>query len=372
MNLRRARPARERWGPAAGPWVAALGLALAVLGAQSLAGLAPPLVERYYSRGLYPHIGRGLSFVSQVVPFSIGEWLLILLLPALAFWLARPRRVVAVLLRLVWLAGGAGLLFLVVWGLNYQRQPLGVSLDLGRREASAEELEAISRALVAGANRNYGEALGRQEPAEGSRLPMARTQLYEMIEAAYQAEPLLGEVGRGRYGPPKPVYFSSLLTRLGIAGIYSPFTGEPNYNAEQPDCDLPHAIAHEKAHQRGFAREDEANFAAFLVCVNAADPYVRYSGYQQALRVVGLLSRAAPERAREIWGQLGPGPRADLRARSAFWRRREGRVLGAVARRANDAYLRANRVESGIRSYDEVTAMIISYYLKYPVESRAR
>src|SRR5438105_6884447 len=75
------------------------------------------------------------------------------------------------------------------------------------------------------------------------------------------------------------------------------------------------------AHQRGFAREDEANFIAFLVCTKASNAYVRYSGYLGALRVLGVLFRVAPERYRETVAAFGEGPRADLRARAQFWAR---------------------------------------------------
>ncbi len=108
---------------------------------------------------------------------------------------------------------------------------------------------------------------------------------------------------------------------LQSSGVYSPFTGEPNYNAIQPDFDLPYVVAHEMAHQRGFAREDEANFIAFMVCTKAAHPYARYSGYLNALRVLSVLYRIAPERYRETVATLGEGPRADLKARGRFWAR---------------------------------------------------
>jgi hypothetical protein len=157
------------------------------------------------------------------------------------------------------------------------------------------------------------------------------------------------------------------MTRFGISGIYSPLTGEANYNAEQPSCDLPYTIAHEMAHQRGFAREDEANFIAFLICSKASHPYLRYSGSLRGLRVLSALRpQVTPERYREIVTALGAGPLQDARASAEFWDRSRNRTLSSVAERTNDAYLQANRVRSGIRNYGEVTALIIGYYLTYP------
>jgi hypothetical protein len=153
------------------------------------------------------------------------------------------------------------------------------------------------------------------------------------------------------------------MSWLGIGGLYNPFTGEANFNALQPDFDLPYSIAHEKAHQCGIAREDEANFVAFLVCSHSTNPFVRYSGYLNALRVVNELGISAPERYRDVAGTLGAGPRADLSARSAFWARFQGRGM-TVTHRINNSYLRANNVPGGARSYSADVALIISYYLQ--------
>src|SRR5262245_31937331 len=100
-------------------WLAAAGLPLAALGLQSVAGHYPQLIERYYSRGIYPSIGRGLAFVSTGFGFSLAEVLLVILLAGLvggAGWQARRlylrrvrlgRLLLSGLLHLMWLAGGA-------------------------------------------------------------------------------------------------------------------------------------------------------------------------------------------------------------------------------------------------------------------------
>jgi hypothetical protein len=215
---------------------------------------------------------------------------------------------------------------------------------------------------VNGVNSNYGESHSRDVESR----PPGRAQIYELIESGYQHESLLGDAASGRYGLPKPIYFSGLLSRLGLSGFYMPFTGEPNFNNAQPDFDLPYVIAHEKAHQRGFAREDEANFIAFLVCVNSPNPYVRYSGYLNALKVVGAFISLDPGFYKSLFEQIGEGPRNDLRARAAFWSRYEGPAR-SVAGKVNNSYLKANRIESGTRSYSEDIALIVGYYLRRAV-----
>jgi hypothetical protein len=374
--MRYAREIRRLWPP--------LALLLAGWGLQRLAAGAPLAVERYYSRGIYQYLGRLPSFINRHFSFSLGELLLIALVIGLIIaaplqarrWVRRYGAAREILLagvrQILWVLGALFLLFLALWGLNYQRPPLGANLGFERREPSVEELEAMSRTVIAAINRDYEAARAGRDWTVRSRLPYDRARLYQLIEEAFEKTQLLGAAARGGYGPPKPVLLSSVMSRLGISGIYSPFTGEPNYNAEQPESELPHSIAHEKAHQRGYAREDEANFIAFLVCIGADDPYVRYAGYLRGLRLLSpLAGKAPPERFRAVSAALAPGPRADLQASAEFWRRARSPVFSPFAERANNAYLKANQVASGIRNYGEVVALMIGYYLTYPAALEA-
>jgi len=378
-------------------WSLPLGLFCAAFAVQLLAGFRPDLTERLYSRGLYTHLAQYVAFSNKFFRFSVAELFVLLLLSgsiAGAVWLAREillRRVewksflFLCVLSLLWAAGVGAPLFLFVWGLNYERQLLIVNLQLERRQASADELETICRSLIAGINRNYEDAHASLAPINNSSavvssntaatshattitngrtlLPLSRVQLYEALEAAYERTPLPGVANNKAFGQPKPIRFSRVLTRLGISGMFFPFTGEANFNAEQPDCDLPFAIAHEMAHQRGFAREDEANFIAFLVCANSTDAYVRYSGYLNSLYVVGALARIAPDRTANIYRTLGAGPRADIFARYVFWTNYQGK-LSATSYLINNAYLKINRIKSGAKNYNEAYALIVGYYLK--------
>ncbi|MCA1592291.1 MAG: DUF3810 domain-containing protein [Acidobacteria bacterium] len=346
---------------------------------QLLAGLAPRYVERYYSLKLFPQLARVFAF-ARFFSFSLAEILSALLLSAFILWLAwlarrlRLRRTQArrILLstfaRSLWLACFGVASFLLVFGLNYQRQPLAETFGLERREPAVPEIEAISREVVESINRDYAESGASVEGERGSRMPLTPAQLYEVLEAAYEREPLLQGSASVAGVSPKPIYLSGLLSRFGISGVYSPFTGEANYNAIQTECDLPFTVAHEMAHQRGFAREDEANFIAFLVCTKASHPFVRYSGYLNALRVLGVLRRLAPERYREIVAAIGEGPRADLKARALFWSRYSGR-LSDFGQGINHVYLKVNGVRSGVKNYNEAVWLIIGYYLKQTADA---
>jgi hypothetical protein len=364
-ELRRAlRAARgELWRP-----LAAL---LAVVAVQQAAALAPGLVEDFYARSFYPRVARTLSRLAGAVAFSAGEVVFILscllLLSAVALFARRLARRRAEWRALVltscklalWCGAALLFVFMLVFGLNYQRPPLVETLGYDRRRAGADELDAMTRAVVEGVNRNYAEA-----HAEGYAAPDA-ARVVRVLEESYAREAELSPFAVGGFGPPKPVYFSGALTRLGISGVYFPFTGEPNFDADAPDFEQPFSIAHEMAHQRGFARESEANFVAFLVCTHAADPFVRYSGYRQGFGVAFELYRLDPVRAREILKGLNSGYREDSQRSARFWLKAGG-AAGDLSRRLNDLYLKANSVKSGTKNYGEVTALLVGYYLKSP------
>ena len=78
-------------------------------------------------------------------------------------------------------------------------------------------------------------------------------------------------------------------------------------------------IAHHKAHQRGYAKEDEANFVGYVICINSTDPPVRYSGYLYGLKVLEVLSKgmwiATTTCFRASMTARGP----TCEARSEFW-----------------------------------------------------
>ena len=306
--------------------------------------------------------------LSRRVSFSAGEALIGLLLVASFVCLGRlcyllisrprerPQLVRAAAVNVVWFTAVLLWLFLFAFGLNYQRPLLYELFGYEQRRANVLELESLGEEVVRGVNDNYMEA-----HAEGRTTP-GSVEIFALLKESYETTAELSLLPRGDFVSPKPAYFSGLLTRLGISGFYFPFTGEPHYNADAPDFQLPFSAAHEMAHQRGVARESEANFVAYLVCVNSRDPFVRYSGYRNGLGVLSELSKLEPERAKSLARQLGPGYVEDSRRAALFWAKAAG-PAGALTRRINDLYLRANRVKSGVEDYKGSTALIIGRYL---------
>ena len=114
-------------------------------------------------------------------------------------------------------------------------------------------------------------------------------------------------------------------------------------------------LAHEWAHLAGYADESEANFVAWLTCARG-DALARYSGW---LALYAHLSDALPrEDRRALADGSRAGPREDLLAINARLLR-SAPVVRRAAREVYDSYLKANRVEKGIESYDAVVRLML-------------
>jgi hypothetical protein len=339
--------------------VAALGILL-----PRVAALSPGTVEAFYSEDAFRAIARVLGFFSGLFVIDLAQIAIAAALAAVVLWLiislARSvrlrslrfgvHRFLAVIAMAVWS-------FYLLWGLNYARPPLEQRLGLARVAPDAPRLAHLARLLGREVNGNYSPASLRSGPP-GRRPPLP--EIARRIALAYdRIQPRLADPDCSL--PKTPAAASWVMTRTGISGFYFPWTGEATVNGAMPAAAIPFAMAHEMAHQRGTAREDEANFLAYLACRESGVPAARYSGALAALAItLGALYQTAPDSVLAVHSMLEAGPRADRAAIRQFWRRHEGRA-SAVAEKVNDRYLKANAQSAGIASYDRAIELLVDY-----------
>jgi hypothetical protein len=356
-----------------------LALALAgaaVFGCSLLLGRSPELAE-LYARTL----GRGapflLSHVTGWLPLSLAEILvaafvlrqLVGAAGGIRGAVRKQRRwrnaLAAGGLRLAQDVGVAVALFYLLWGWNYARAPLEERLGWQSGEsAGVDEVATLCRQMVEATNGAYLALHGVEDAGKPTARPQDRAALDDAIEEGWRVvgeELALAEASGPRRGRPKRLLASPLLDRLGLTGFYFPFTGEANLNGGIPAISLPQVLAHEKAHQRGIAPEDEANFLGFLVAARAPHPLARYSAHLFAHRqLLGALIPSDRERAKELLEARLPGVQRDVDDLYAYWQRFRGPMQRA-ANVVNDAYLRTNRVEGGITSYSRSVELLLAY-----------
>lgn len=352
-----------------GLFLAALVPAAVGYGLQRLADRVPAVGEFHASR-VFPILSWPVRFLSSLVPFSLAELLAVLALPAtlvlLALWIrrivrSRPRwRPLVTGLRSLVLAGSCALLaFMLFHGINYARLPLADSADLSVRERSADELLAASLWLAEGVRREAD--LVRTGPDGAMRLS---GDIQATLKEAAQGYDAVSADFPGLSGPwirPKGVLLSHYWSYTGITGMYFPFTIEANVNIDVPDWSIPVTTLHEIAHTRGFAREDEANFLAFLTAIHHPSADFRYSGYLFAfVNCANALYGIDADRGREAYDALPATAFADLSRNAAYWKQFEGPVR-ETSTKVNDAYLQANLQEDGVRSYGRMVDLVLAY-----------
>lgn len=314
----------------------------------------PEWVETFYTQRFYFALTGLLSPLTSAVSISLSEICLYLcLLAAIWFWLQLLRRRAWKRSLRRMLLGAAVLVawFYVAWGCNYFRTPIDQQLGFARETAALDSL-TFRRYLeqsIAVTNRAW-------RPAAVWNL----SQLDSMLEHSYQrlfsdlSLPLAPGSRR-----PKHLLVPALLNYTLTSGIFSPFLHEVHLNSELLPVELPFVLAHEKAHQMGYARESEASFLGVLACLASADSAVQYAGHFALLE--SFLARAALlQDADSLRRRVRPEVRADLiavRQRSLPYRG----VLSQSSRRMYDAYLRANRVSGGTQNYGEVIELMIRW-----------
>jgi len=310
-----------------------------------------------------------LSYITVIIPFSVAEALLIMIPVIFVFLIVhtfrisdnrvRSNRFMFSVMSVIPLLYS---LMILGFGTGYYGSTIDEKMELDRAEVSAAELYETAIILRNEVNTiadeidfaNYSFSVSPYSVREtGDAVLRAYDKIYDKYTFI---SPLYSRV--------KPVILSEPMTYTHIAGVYSFFTGEANVNTNFPDYTIPFTVAHELAHQRGIAREDEANFVAFLVCKESDDPYIRYSGYLNLFEYVSsALYSADQELYAKVASTLNTDVRYELMAYSKFFDKYRDSVAADVSGAVNDAYLKLQGTE-GTRSYGLVVDLAVAYYKK--------
>ena len=304
----------------------------------------------------------------SAVPFSVTEWVIlslaalgVVLLVLLIVRLIRRRWAKAYRTGMTILSVSAAMfaLFCLWWGVLYYSDSFTEQAGLERRDISVQELETVTRYFAEQANA-AGEHVARGEDgvfrADKSDIFRRSPDIYGGAEQIFPC--LAAPAVRA-----KPVLLSRLLSYIRYTGFFFPYTAEANLNADSPACLLPSTIAHELAHLRGVAREDEANFCAVVACMESGDEDYRYSGALLAYIYLGnALYRADYDAWREVYSTLSENVRADLRANNDYWAQFETPAAD-VSEKVYESFLQTYGDDRGMQSYGACVDLLTVYYL---------
>jgi hypothetical protein len=312
-------------------------------------------VESVYSERIYPIIAATFSFISHFIPFSLWDifWLLAILAMIAALILVILRKIGFgwYVLRIIQFAALLYSFFYISWGFNYFRPKIEDRLNWVKQPANEILFRSVLDTLIDQTNKNYISFTSTDF-----------TEFNTLIEESYHRNAarldILYPNGARR---PKKMIFSSFFAKVGVSGYFGPFFSEIHLNSYNLPMDYPFVLAHEKAHQFGFTSEAEANLVAFVICTKSEDQHVRYSGYQSLL-LYFLKDASRMMDYKDFISKIDTVVIKDFHMRQKYYQGLENKQLSKVQTKANDIYLKANRIEKGVKNYNQVVSLVTGWY----------
>ncbi|NHE59104.1 DUF3810 domain-containing protein [Cyclobacterium plantarum] len=329
----------------------------------------PGFTEVWYARGLYPAIRGILDYSITLLPIPAFYLLLAGLLWLGWFFLKGlikeikgfRSRLYFCFRSLINFSGWIVFFFLFLWGYNYYRIPLYQHLSLQpaplNTELLLQEMEATQAGLfhLRGLIQQDTDTIVNFWDFKDHRELLRR-----------EMKIILSDMGYSWRGLPtvKQFFPSGMMRRMGIFGIYFPFTGEGYLDPSLHPLEKSFTLAHELAHGFGITDEGEANFIAWLVCAESSDPFLKYAGelklFRYQLNDLHRMDRESYSQFTEnipiaIKSDIVEIQKANLKIRPYFLE---------LSRKSNDLYLKSQGIKAGVKSYAQLPMLAFAWRSK--------
>lgn len=316
----------------------------------------PGFTEQVYSRSIYPVLASILSSFSNLFPFSLDDlfYFTLLVLPFLFVVLILREKVKLKTFGkvVVNVLAAIYVMFYLFWGFNYFREDLNSRLNLAEQTADTTRFYQVFDALIQMANQTAHYKEQHSVVAVDSMLEESYKNLAPVLHISYP-------MGKRK---DKKITLSRFFAKAGISGYFGPFFNEVHVNKKVLPIEYPFVLAHEKAHQFGITGEAEANFYAWLVCTQSTSEFIQYSANLALLNhfmVQGQKLDGFSERIKKPDNRV----KDDLTNIWKHWQELRNEKIDKAAGKANDAYLKANKIEKGIDDYRGVVKYVMDFSL---------
>lgn len=325
----------------------------------------PQITESVYSRGIYPYFAKAFHFIFGWIPFSFGDVFYTFLSVFLVYFVIKNRK--KIWKKPIWFADKAFsfifvlfFCFFTFWGFNYFRIPISESLKIETKYTKKELLQATEM-YIKQANHYHKQLAGNDSIKVDFKISHR-----EIYEIAWKSFPLEIEnlTDFSSFKSVKPSIYSLFLTYMGYSGYINPFTNEAQVNGKIIGYSTPITACHEIAHQMGYAAEEEANYIGYLAAEKSDNLYFKYSASIFALRyLLGEVYKFAPEEYKQIKEKVHFGIFQNYAETRRFWQQYENKAE-PIFKASYDVFLKANKQQQGIESYNLVVGLLINSKIK--------
>lgn len=342
-----------------------------IIGVIEFISIHPIWVERYYTYGVYPYIAVVQRLLLGWISISLGDICYAIIAIIIIINIIKACKAIAksrvsklmlwkAIQKVAFIFLWIFVLFYGLWGLNYSRQGIASQLHLNEEKYTIHDLDTLILLLHKKLNHNASLVTPAIRDSFKTKRNLFEngTQLYKLVQAKY---PFLSY----KYYSVKPSLFSYLGNYLGFQGYYNPFTGEAQVNTTIPLSVEPFVVAHEIAHQLGYAKESEANFVGFLSCKLHPSVHFKYSVYFNMYQyAIGELAYIDSTKAKKYNNALHPQVKKDILEYKNFYNRYRNPIEPYVSQ-FYGYFLKANNQPRGRESYNDVVTWLIAFYKKY-------
>lgn len=348
-------------------WVFAI-IGIAAAAVQTAAVFSADFAN-YWSDNISSHLRAFTAHLSSVFTFSLAETLVlsspVILVCLIVYAVKSAKRGNRQLIRCI--TGMLAILIFVYsvfvfnFGVSYHTDTLDKRLGIARENVTGDELYETISIVIDKLNSLVDDVVIVQE--KGSVRPYSHNDTVRLCSESYKKLSESYEFIQVLNAPVKEIMLSGIMTYTHISGVYTFFTGEANLNTNYPYFVNVYTTAHEMAHQRGIARENEANFIAYLVCINSDDTFMQYSGYLNMYEyLISALYKASPTLYSKAVKALDYRVRYDLNCYSEFFDKYRENKAADVSDAVNNKYLEIQGTVEGSKSYGMVVDLAVAYY----------
>ncbi|MDQ2719546.1 MAG: DUF3810 domain-containing protein [Bacteroidota bacterium] len=344
--------------------------ALVVAGIIKIFSLNQERVELDYSSKFYFFFSKMLRFLFGWIPFSLGDllylfigiWLFWKLIKTIKSLFKRQlkgkiffHKCLKYILAFIFIY----IIFNIFWGLNYNRKGIASQLNLSETTYDTTDMLTLQNILLKKVNYSKLILINKKTVYPGEK------ELFDRAQNCYRQTQKVYRFLQYKNLSVKSSLYGWWGDYLGFTGYYNPFSGEAQINTTVPKFLQPYIATHEMAHQLGYAKEDEANFAGYLAAANSTDTLFHYSTYLDlflyANREVYYFDSTSSKQSMD--SLIGP-VKKDIEEWRRFNQAHRSFIEPVISWMYGN-YLKLNQQPKGIRSYNEVISMLIAYYNKF-------
>lgn len=341
--------------------VLSLFLPLQILFVQYLKG-KPQWIELYYSNWFYPFYSKIFQRITSIFPFSIGDVFYVFVILIL-FNKIRLILIGRIKFRgplLVSITSWLSILYFIFhlsWAFNYYRLPLHQQLEI-KNDYSTAELVSFTNQLINKTNNIH--YLITKNDSLPVKYDYTEEEFRDMVFENIDSIQFLNQTAS--FQTIKPSLISLPLTYMGFGGYINPISHEAQYNDKVPKVKYPSLIAHEMAHQLGYAKENEANFISCYTNMHSKNIMLKYAGYTYALKFcLNELYYSSPNDFEILKAKVNSGILKNFNEIINFWESYKNPVE-PYFKKFYGNFLKVNNQPQGIKSYNYVVALLVNYY----------